>query len=314
MILRPLRSWESRVCSPRRSFSEARAGISLEKILKSGISPLFTFLRVICYTYCMLSWRARRQLIVLFIIALPLLGLGFWFIPEFLPEPTCFDNRKNQEELGVDCGSPCGPCELKNPKALLIFWARAVPVRTNTYDVAAQIQNPNEVLSSANVEYEFTLFDSLGGVARITGQTFILPQERTYIVESNIKTTREPSRVEFKILKADWQFRQEARPSFTVERREYKKVQGGNLEHGVVETSIINNSLFDFREVEVDFAVFDKDGNLIGANKILAENFLAGSRRMIKSIWPMVLNGEVSSIEVETRVNFFEPGVILKPR
>lgn len=262
----------------------------------------------------MFSWRVKRQLIVIFIPALLILGLGFLFFQRFLPELTCFDNKKNQSELGIDCGGPCGPCELKNPKSLETFWAKAVLVRPQTYDVAAEIRNPNEVLSSARVEYEFFLFDNFGLVARKVGRTFILPQERTHIIEANLNTTREPSRVEFRVSNIDWQFKKQERPNLIVERRDYKVVDMEGKKQSLVEASILNRSPFNFKEALVNFVVLDEQGNLLGTNKILVENLLAGSRQVIKSIWPQELIGEIATISVEPRVNFFDPAVIIKPR
>lgn len=262
----------------------------------------------------MFSWRAKRQLIILSIPALLILGLGFLFFRQLLPTSTCFDNKKNQSEFAVDCGGPCGPCELKNPKSLETFWARAVLVRPQTYDVAAEIRNPNEVLSSAKIEYEFILFDNFGLVARKVGETFILPQERTHIIEANLNTTREPSRVEFKVLDIDWQFKKQEPSNLIVERRDYRIVDSDGKKQSLVEASILNRSPFNFSEVLVNFVVLDKQGNLLGANKILVENLLAGSHQVVKSIWPQKLNGEATTISVEPRVNFFDPTIIIKPR
>lgn len=262
----------------------------------------------------MFSWRAKRQLIIVSIPALLILSLGFLFFQRFLPEPTCFDNKKNQGELGIDCGGLCGPCELKNPKSIEVFWARAVLARPQNYDVASEIRNPNEVLYSSSMEYEFTLFDDFGLVARKVGRAFILPQERTHVIEANLNTTREPSRVEFKILNMDWQFKKLEQPNLVVERRDYKIIDADGKKQSLVEASILNKTPFNFREVVVNFAVLEKDGNLLGANKVLLENLLAGSRQVIKSIWPQELKGRAVTIIVEPRVNFFDPTIIIKPR
>ena len=262
----------------------------------------------------MLSWRAKRQLIIASIPVLLILGLGFLFFQRFLPEPTCFDNKKNQGELGVDCGGPCGPCELKNPKSVEIFWARAVLARPQMYDVAAEVRNSNEVLYSPDMEYEFTLFDEFGLIARKAGRTFILPQERTHVIEANLNTTREPSRVEFKILNIDWQFKKLEQPNLVIERRDYKIIEIDGKKQSLVEASVLNKTPFNFREIVVNFAVLDAEGNLLGANRVLVESLLAGSRQTVKSIWPQELKGRATTIIVEPRVNFFDPTIIIKPR
>ena len=253
----------------------------------------------------MLSWRLRRQLIVLLIAALPFAALGFWIFSKVVPEPSCFDNRKNQSEPEVDCGGPCAPCELKSPKPVTLFWARVVPVRENSYDAVAQIQNPNEVLSAAQVQYEFIIFDGFAPVATRRGTTFIFAQERTYVVESNIRTVREPTRVEFKITNVAWQFRQEQKPNLLVERRDYRVEQDQGRKQSVVEARILNRTVFDFKEVEVRAVILDKEENLLGSNRTVIEEMKAGSSHTVKFLWPEELRGNISSVVVEPRVNIF---------
>lgn len=253
----------------------------------------------------MLSWRTRRQLIAFLIVTVPLAVFGFWFVAKSLPESSCFDNRKNQGELETDCGGPCAPCELKNPKPVTLFWARVVPVRENSYDAVALIQNPNLVLSSAEVQYEFTIFDGFTPVATRRGTTFLFAQERTYVVESNIRTAREPTQVEFKITNIAWQFRQEQKPNLVVERRDYRVEQAEERKQSMVEAKILNRTVFDFKEVEVRAVILDEQENLLGSNRTIIEEMQAGSSRMVKFIWPEEIKGHIGSVVVEPRVNIF---------
>lgn len=255
----------------------------------------------------MLSWRARRQLIALLIAGGVTALIIFSFLPSIIPDSSCRDGRQNQGETEVDCGGPCAPCEVRNPRAIEVLWVRGVPVRPNTYDVAAFVQNPNEVLAAPLVEYEFSLFDGSGQVARKTGRTFLLPQERTYVIETNITTTREPIRVEFKALNIDWKVSGEKRPNIVVERREYRVEEIAGKRRSAVDAVILNRSPYDFREVEVDIAVLDGDGNLLGANQIIIEDLLSGARREFRSLWPVEFSGEAATTEVEPRVNLFDP-------
>jgi hypothetical protein len=260
------------------------------------------------------SWRARRQLIALLIIAIPLAGIGFWIVSRALPASSCVDNRQNQGELGVDCGGPCAPCELKNPKPITLFWARLVPVRTNSYDLVALVQNSNEVLSSPKVEYEFSLFDGLTPVITKKGSTFIFAQERIHVVEPNVETTRELTHVEFKITMVDWEFRQESKPSLVVEKRDYRVEEENGQKRSVLRTAVLNRSDLDLKEVVIQAVMFDQDGNALGSNHTLIDGFRAGSRREVTMPWSEVLKGEVKSIVIEARVNIFDPNIILRPQ
>lgn len=263
----------------------------------------------------MFSWRGRRQFVVLVIFAVIITTLGIRFGAKLLPEPTCFDRRKNQGEVVVDCGGPCLPCELRNPKKIQIFWTRAASVRAGVYDVAAEIENPNEALSSRSISYEFILLDKFGPVVVRRGKTFALPHERLYVVETNLKTTRVSERVDFKILDVDWGVVGEyAEPDFVIERREYRTEDVDGKRESVAEATIANLSPHGWKEVEISFVILDEIGNMLGSNRVVIEEFLPDSRRVVRSMWPEELKGRVAKVEIEPRVNVFDPLVILKPQ
>ena len=261
-----------------------------------------------------MSWRIRRQLSVVVIIAAVAGGVMFWFIGRSLPAASCMDNRRNHGETDVDCGGPCAPCELKNPKPLSVFWARFGRAGESTYDVAALVENPNQTLSSHLVYYEFILLDQYGIIGHTTGNTYIYPGERLTIIEPNMRTTREPVSVEFSVQRVAWKNENFERPSLVVERREHTISWEGKKKHSVVEAQIFNNGPLHFRNMEATVTVFDDAGNLIGANRVLAEDISPNERRTVFSIWPDVLPGAVARIEVTPRVNLFETDAIVKPQ
>lgn len=256
----------------------------------------------------------RRQLAAFVVIA-AVLGVGaFLFASRFLPSPTCFDNRKNQGELGVDCGGPCAPCELKNPKSLTVFWTRSARADIGVYDAVALVENPNEVLSSANLQYEFAFFDATGQIGRRAGSTFIFPQERIYVVEPDITLSREPVRVEFKVISSDWQVSHVVLPTLVVENRQYRVRDTAGRKQSSVEATIANTSSFDFRRMETSLVVLDKDGNVMGANRVVNENIGAGTTIDVLSLWPSEFSGDIAAIEVRPRVNVLAPDTVIRPQ
>ncbi len=263
----------------------------------------------------MFSWRSQRRIgaILVVFIFLGIFGaVSYW---RFRAPPTCSDNIKNQDELAVDCGGPCGPCELKNPKDVSVIWARAVPVVNTVVDAAAFVKNTNEILASPLLEYRFTLSDEKGVVAERVGRTYLYPQERTYIVEANIPVARTPTKVEFSIIKSQWQLYEESPPNITVHGKEYKLEQEtASTSRSVVETQLFNDSPFDFRTVDVSFLLFDKNENLIGVNKTIVERFLTRTDREVRTVWPGVVAGGVDSVIVAPRVSTFSPTWLLRPQ
>lgn len=260
----------------------------------------------------MISWRARRQLSAILIVAVLAAVILTLNARKIIPAASCADNKQNQRETGIDCGGPCRSCELKHPLALSVFWTKAVQVRPGSYDTVAYVRNPNKNLSSGKLEYEFTLFDSLGEIARRIDSTFILPQESTYIIEPSIQTTREPSRVEFRVVNTDWEVLENNRPSVIVEKRNYGVSEKNGKKQSIIEATVFNRSPLNLREVETIFLVLDKAGNILGVNKSVVGNLYSGERRDIRLTWPDEITGEVSEIQASARVNIFDPTVILK--
>jgi hypothetical protein len=107
--------------------------------------------------------------------------------------------------------------------------------------------------------------------------------------------------------------RKDIHPNVFAERREYNVVTTNGKKQGVVDVSIFNSTLFDYRSVDVYVLALDKDGNLLGTNRTTIENIRAGSHTSVRFIWPGELPGDVASLEVNTRLNIFDPDLILKP-
>jgi len=258
-----------------------------------------------------LNWRNKKQLLILLTVLGPVLILFLIFGYIALPNPSCTDKKQNQGETGADCGGPCAPCELKNPKSIQIFWVRALPLGNNSYDLAAFIQNINEVLSSKRLEYEFILSDRFGIILQKTGRSFIFSQDRAFVIESNIKTDRVPAKVEFKIVNPNWEFKAIERPNIVIGRKDYKIEAIGEKKMSVVETNLINRTPFNLSETEVRVVVFDRKQNVLGVSKIILDNFRTGTERTVKSIWPHELKGEIGTIEVEPRANILDSSIAL---
>lgn len=262
----------------------------------------------------MFSWRTRRQLAAFLVIAAVFAGVVFLIASKFLPSPTCFDNRRNQTELGIDCGGPCEACELKNPKSISIFWARLGRAAPQAFDAAALVENPNEALSSASLQYEFAFFDDLGEIGRRAGHSFIFPQERVYIVEPHIALSRQPLRVEFEIIGVDWQVEHNIPPTLIVQDRQYRIRQTPAGRQSMVEATVANASSFDFRRMETVIVVLNQEGNLIGANRVVNDNIRAGASAQVVSLWSAELSGGLATLEIQPRVNVFLPDAIVKPQ
>lgn len=260
----------------------------------------------------MFSWRARRQLAVVAVFAAALFGVFVLLVPKALPVASCTDGKRNQEERGIDCGGPCVSCALRNAEEISLFWTRVTRIAQDTYGVAAFIENPNANLYSENVQYEFSLFDELGQIARRTGSTFVLPAETLHVIETNLSTTRKPTRVSFRIANLDWIFTGEGfiPPDIIVEEHEYQIRSDETGVKSAVEAQIFNRSSEGFGELEVGFVALNRDGNVLGVNRVVIERLEPGEHRSLISLWPHEFSDEVDHVIVEPRVNTLDESVI----
>ena len=249
-----------------------------------------------------MNFRASRQLIVIALVGLFVVGVGFLVVKPLIPKPSCSDNKQNQNEEEADCGGPCIPCVFKHQKDVEVFWTRFVKVRGNTYDVAAEIRNPNVKLAAAHFDYEFKLFDETGFlVASRRGTSFIYPGETVRLAEVGIMSGRIVRNTSITFENFKWILTEAPSPDIIAGNREYIIESGDGARASVVKALISNRMLIDLPEIEVSALAFDERGNLLGVNRTILRQVLAGETKAVRFSWPIVFSEDVSSLAVEAR-------------
>lgn len=252
-----------------------------------------------------MDFRSRRQFAVIVVVLLiVLIPLGF-FIYRSLPEPSCFDNKKNRGEEEIDCGGICIPCELKHPKEITVLWARFVPTREGFYDLAAEIRNQNIKLGAVELPYEFRLFDDRGVlIGTRTGKTFLFSGETAHVVETNIVTKRTPQTVSFRAHDVRWRFTDALPPDIVIGAKHLRV----SSERGetILTASLINRSLSDFSNVHVVVFLLDDAENIIAASAIVEPYLASGETRQVFFSWPRLLPDD-ARIVIEPRMNTLAP-------
>ncbi|MBI4135071.1 MAG: hypothetical protein HY471_03135 [Candidatus Sungbacteria bacterium] len=254
-----------------------------------------------------MDWRTRRQLTVLLIFSLFIFGIGgglaFWVVSE---PPTCTDDKKNQGEDEPDCGGPCAPCAFKRLRPVEVFFARFIHVRPNTYDVVAQVQNPNDHLAANPLGYRVRVFDDQGAeIATRENVTHLYPNDKIYIIESNFVTERTVDHAAFEIVSENtaWTYTEEIRPELTLGNRKYEVVREGAVEYGRATAELTNRAPLSFRNVEVRVTLLSKEGSVIAAGSTVVADVLAGESRLVTFTWPEKPIGTITRIDMEARAN-----------
>lgn len=234
--------------------------------------------------------------------------LGYVIYKNFLDvTPTCFDNKQNQDERCIDGGGVCSRVCPMDAKTIVPRWSRVFNVAQDVWSVVAYVENQNMTAGVQKINYEFRVYDDKNILAGepLTGSTFIGPNERTAIFESPITTgNRIPREVFFKFTTApDW---------VTVDKKfSIPQLGSANIQLTGTDTfpqlsaDIVNNTLFDYKDIEVVVILYNAAGNAITASKTYIETIAQQTSEKVYFTWPKKFDEPVTKIEIIPRLNPF---------
>jgi len=254
-----------------------------------------------------MNWRTKRQSIGIGIVVIIILAIGIRILVGVLKvEPTCFDNKLNGDETGIDCGGSCALVCPFESRDLSISWQRVFRVVPGVYNAVAYVENQNTSSGVFEIPYRFRLYDDKNLiVAERIGKTFIGPNDRLAIVESGFETgNRIPTQAFFEFLAPPvWQQVDEIFNKRLVTVRD-QKLENETTRPRI--TAVLENMTLDpIYNIEATVIVYNKDGNSIQTGITVVPELLALSRQEIFFTWPEPFGEPVSRIEVISRINVF---------
>ncbi|MEE8131503.1 MAG: peptidoglycan-binding domain-containing protein [Candidatus Paceibacterota bacterium] len=197
------------------------------------------------------------------------------------PAPTCFDGRKNQGEIEVDCGEPCAPCEIKTLQPLEMSWVRDFSVGDKTV-IAAEIKNLNSDYGADSFSYTFDVYNFIGEkIYTLTDNSFIYASEIKYLFEADIDK-KDIDKIELSFSNVNWKSQEEF-PKPEIQTREIKTESAKSIN---VSGLVINNNAFELSKVNIISFLFNRNGLRIGASKTELDNLQAFEEKFFRIIFP----------------------------
>jgi hypothetical protein len=239
------------------------------------------------------------------VIFLVFIGL---IVSLIMPDPTCYDGKQNQEEAGIDCGGPCVPCETTvTGNDLVVKDTSVVYGGEGKYDIVANIHNPNALFGGEKVNYTIVLFDENGTELDVrTGETFILPNENKYIVELELMSDVQPSKVETTIEKVDWvKFTDFDSPQIVIKNQKVGLDENEAI-YAKAFGLVSNDSPYDFHNVVINIIILDERGVPIAAQKTIQKTLDSGDQREFTSLWPHEFPGNIDTAIMRPETNVFD--------
>jgi len=232
-----------------------------------------------------MSWASERKTmyaVIVLVVLLVLVSIPSYF---FLRDtPTCFDEKHNGDERGIDCGGVCLLICQSDVRPLNISWSRAFKVTEGVYNVVAYLDNKNFGAIAENVSYSFKLFDADNIlIEERQGKTTLSRDGIIPIFEPQVATgNRVPARTFFEFTSTPiWN---------TGERSDEMAVLNISLrnEKTIPEltATLTNDSVESYREVEVVATLFDAAGNAYAASRTVVQNVEGRSERSLHFTWP----------------------------
>ena len=257
----------------------------------------------------MASWGVKRQLFFLFagiIFLVVAIGLGFLATKK---TPSCFDNKQNQDELGVDCGGVCQSVCFEEARTIderNILWVRPFMVSHGRYGAIALIENPN-IFGARELKYRFKLYDKNNILVKEKeGITYVNPDEQFIIFETNIDTGNRDADSAFLEIESQslWErfSTENARPIFSIQNKRPSLISPPAPN---VSASLRNDSFVTTKNVEVTAIIFDTQKNAISASRTVVDILTPGESKDIFFTWPEDFVGIPSFVELYPRVNRF---------
>ena len=202
----------------------------------------------------------------------------------FNAPPTCFDNKQDGTELGVDCGGSCALLCANTAHDPTVLWARVFNTGTNTYTSAAYIQNNNLGAGAKNVQYSFQLFDANNLLVKeVDGTTDLPPVQIVPIIVPNTDVgNRVATHVQFAFSSSPVWYRvpQKSLPTLFISQQNLSS-DGSRLS-----ATISNQTLLDAKNITMTAVLFDSQGIARAASKSLVQVVPAQSSTQVVFTWP----------------------------
>lgn len=244
-------------------------------------------------------WR-RSMYISAFLLFVTTVSFG-WYFTYIYKAPTCFDNKMNGAEAGIDCGGACVRICAASVQAPEIIWAQSFKIAEGQYNTVAYIDNRNQLAGTPELAYTFELLSNGEVVASRSGKT-VLPPNTTYplfegriLVDANKPITDtvliiDPSPLWLPATVSYNQFRSlnselvssDVRPRLNVEME--------------------NTDLSPAKNVEVVATIFNAEGNPVTASQTFIELIEGRSTQDIVFTWPRPIAKTVRSCILPTDI------------
>lgn len=252
----------------------------------------------------MATWSSKRQFLYFSYVFGFFAPIAIILLIIYWPRPTCFDQKKNQDETGIDCGGSCQLACTAEVIPLRVYWARPLLVSDGVYDVMASVENGNTTLGAREIKYEIYLYGQNNLLlAKREGKTFVNPGEKFYVFESLINVGK--SEATMAVINfspsAVWEKALAVPKNILLERKDFSRQPTPHLS-----LQVENTSLNEIQNIKLYAVLSDVNGNAFAGSATVLDRLTGGEKKDVFFTWPKDFTEDPSFIDFGWRINGFE--------
>ncbi len=253
-----------------------------------------------------MSWAVKKRVLYFSVfLAVIIFIIGGSFFLFINTTPSCTDEVKNQNEVGIDCGGPCKFFCDSQMVDLNILWTRSFLIAPGVYNSVAYMENSNMKAGIKEIKYIFKLFDKKGVLIKErVGKDFVPPGKTFAIFEPAVRVgNRIVARTDIKI-KGDlkWKKMKKFKRVFEIQ----DVVKELNQKNPKITATLVNNLTKEISNIEITATIFDLEGNALNASQTYVEKIGKREKKEIFFTWQKPIKEEVSRIDIKPIFNSTE--------
>lgn len=222
------------------------------------------------------------------------IAYGIYFI-SFRSSATCFDNKQNGRETGVDCGGQCASCEIKKLSLIEIDWIKYFST-SNQAIITAEFKNPNDKYGAAEFTYTIDILGNDGGMLKtFSKKSFIYASEIKYIFETIEANPTNIKNIKISFSDIQWKSISDFQKPKIQTREILTKDNNGAIEASGV---FLNDNAYSLSKVRIVAFLSNSNGIKIAASKTEFENINSYKENYFKIIFPqgVLLAKDISDV------------------
>lgn len=245
--------------------------------------------------------RLKKQIVYFLIFLSPFLVLTAIYFYKFLkPQPTCFDNIKNQGEIDVDCGGPCPPCEIKNLQPIVKYPVKSIIYPDGSSDFYFEIYNPNSDWGLRELGYYLIFYDNEEKIIykTKTEKTILNPREKRILIFQNLQPPQF-SKVEAELIIDNFNWKKISSPQLDLIFYS-PQIFENDLKLTSVRFEVYNRSIFDFANIEGIIILYNSLKEPIGLTRT-SFSLKSEETKTIEVNFPFKLEAQFVNIFFQTK-------------